>query len=45
MRRASASGRYYESLPWCGSADTLEEENDAMTDESAVTEITVIRYW
>ena len=33
MRRANGSGRYYEPLPqYCG-ADTLEEENDAMTDE------------
>jgi len=47
MRRASGSGRYYEPLPQYGSAETLEEENDAMTDDlkdSVVAEITVIRY-
>jgi blocked-early-in-transport protein 1 len=33
MRRANGIGRYYEPLPQYGSADTLEEEKDAMTDE------------
>jgi blocked-early-in-transport protein 1 len=33
MRRANGSGHYYEPLPQYIGGDTLEQQNDAMTDE------------